>query len=138
MIHETNLGWKGGMAFETNLDGHSLTIDAGSQNGGQDKGMRPKKLLLTALAGCTAMDVVMILNKMKVEVEDLNIKTIGDVTDEHPKQYTNIKLVYQFKGKNLDLKKLERAVGLSQNKYCGVSAVLAKAVNLSYEIEILD
>ena len=138
MIHETNLEWQGGMSFGTELDGHKLTIDAGVEGGGKDLGMRPKKLLLASLAGCSAMDVVSILKKMKVEVDYFNVKSIGDVADEHHKKYTDIKLIYQFKGKDLDLKKLDRAVSLSQDKYCGVSAVLAKALNLSYEIEVLD
>jgi putative redox protein len=137
MKHETLLSWKGNMEFETVLDGHALTIDADESNGGQNHGMRPKKLMLTALAGCTAMDIVSILKKMKIEPEHFQVRVDGNVTDEHPKQYDAMHIVYEFKGDNLPMDKLQKAVELSQEKYCGVSATLRKAVQLTYEIKIL-
>jgi putative redox protein len=137
MKHETLLSWKGNMEFETVLDGHALTIDADESNGGQNHGMRPKKLMLTALAGCTAMDIVSILKKMKIEPEHFQVRVDGNVTDEHPKQYDAMHIVYEFKGDNLPMDKLQKAVELSQEKYCGVSATLRKAVQLTFEIKIL-
>jgi putative redox protein len=138
MNQETLLSWKGDMEFETDLNGHKLTIDAGEQSGGHDKGPRPKVLMLTSLAGCTGMDVISILRKMKVEPDEFNVRVDANVTEEHPKHYNKIHLIYEFKGKDLPEKKLKKAIELSQDKYCGVSAVYRKAIELTYEIKILD
>lgn len=75
---------------------------------------------------------------MQVEVEDFRILTESEMTEEHPKTYTKIHLIYQFKGKDLPIKKLEKAVSLSQERYCGVSALLEKALELDYEIKIIE
>ena len=137
MVHNTLLSWKGNMEFETELNGHKLTIDATPEVGGHDKGPRPKMLMLTALAGCTGMDVVSILGKMKVTFDEFNVRVDGTLTEEHPKYYESMKVIYEFKGDNLDLEKLKKAIELSQEKYCGVSALYKKAISLSYEIKIL-
>jgi len=134
MIHETKLNWKGDMAFETLVDGHLLRIDASDEAGGHDTGMRPKKLMLVALAGCTAMDVIMILKKMKIEPEDFHVQVDGHLTEEMPKRYDSMKIIYEFRGPGLPLDKIRKAIELSQEKYCGVSATLRGSVELSYEI----
>lgn len=118
------------------LDGHEVPIDAAEQFGGQDKGPKPKGLTLTALAGCTAMDVISILRKMKVEPDDFSVEAEADVSDEHPMVFKTIKLVYRLKGKDLPREKVEKAVNLSQERYCGVSAMLQKAAPVTYEIII--
>jgi putative redox protein len=138
MKHETLLSWKGEMEFETDLNGHKLTVDAGEESGGHNKGPRPKVLMLTSLAGCTGIDVISILRKMKVEPEEFNVRIDANVTEEHPKHYNKMHLIYEFRGKDLPEKKLKKAVELSQDKYCGVSAVYRKAIELTYEIKILD
>jgi len=130
------MNWKGGMAFETNLDGHKLVIDAPEQGGGNDLGPRPKVLMLTALGGCTGMDVVSILKKMRVDIIDLAIGIEANVTEEHPKHYDDLKIIYEFKGLNLDKEKLKKAIDLSMERYCGVSAVYKKAMPINYEIVI--
>jgi len=137
MVHNTLLSWKGNMEFETELNGHKLTIDASPEVGGHDKGPRPKMLMLTALAGCTGMDVISILKKMKIEPEAFNVRVDGTLTEEHPKYYENMKVIYEFKGKDLPYEKLKKAVELSQYKYCGVSALYKKAIGLEHEIVIL-
>lgn len=137
MINKTLLRWKGDMEFETELNGHKLTIDATPEVGGHDKGPRPKILMLTALAGCTGMDVVSILKKMKVELEGFNVYVDGTLTEEHPKYYEAMSIIYEFKGKDLPEDKLKKAIELSQDKYCGVSALYRKALKLTYEIRIL-
>jgi len=127
------------MAFENTIDGHKFIVDAAEKFGGKDRGPTPKPLLLTSLAGCTGMDVVSILNKMKQEISWFNIKVEGDLGEEHPKTFENIRLTYQFKAAdNLDDAKVRKAVTLSQDRYCGVSAMLNKVSNLSWEIEYLD
>ena len=137
MKHETKLYWTGQMSFETEIDGHKLTLDAAEEAGGHNLGMRPKKLMLTALAGCTGMDVISILKKMKIVPDEFNVKVDGNVTEEHPKQYDSMHIIYEFKGDNLPEDKLIKAIELSQDKYCGVSALYKKAIKVTYEIRIL-
>lgn len=138
MKHIVDLNWKHNMAFETDMDGHMITIDADKESGGDDLGPRPKKLMLTALAGCTGIDVIMILRKMKVVPDAFNVIVEGDLTDEHPKKYNRMKIVYQFKGKGLPMEKLEKAVKLSEEKYCGVSAVYQEAMKIETEIKMIQ
>jgi len=136
MKQEINLSWKKGMAFETELYGHKLTIDADESNGGQDLGPRPKALMLVALAGCTGMDIASMMAKMRVELVDLNIKVEGEVTEEHPKQFTSMHITYEFWGKELPMDKLEKAVSLSDERYCGVSATLKKGIPVTHSIVV--
>jgi putative redox protein len=130
--------WNENMAFTASIDDHKIIIDLPIESGGTNAGPRPKPLLLVALAGCTAMDVISILKKMKIEPEYFNIRVDGNVTEEHPKHFTDIHLIYEFRGKDLPLDKLQRAVELSQEKYCGVSETLRKALTITSEIRILD
>jgi putative redox protein len=132
--------WKGDMAFEMTLDGHTLIMDADAVVGGNDLGPRPKQLLITALTGCTGMDVVSILKKMQVEIDHFEIITKTELTEEHPKTYTKINLNYQFTGSDLESsrKKIEKAVNLSQERYCGVSALLDKVVDMNYTIKLIE
>lgn len=133
-----NIDWQGDMAFETELDGHKLVIDASPEVGGKDTGPRPKPLMLVALAGCTGMDVVSILKKMRVELDGLRIWVEAEQTEEHPKQYSEMKIIYEFKGKDLPMDKIEKAVNLSEERYCGVSAVYRKAMPVSTEIRVIE
>ena len=137
MEHIVNLGWEGNMKFSTQLDGHTITVDASESNGGNNEGPRPKGLMLVAAAGCTGMDVISILKKMKVEVTYFNLKVEGHTRDEHPKKFLDMKIIYEFKGNNLEFEKLEKAVNLSVDKYCGVNANYRDAMKMSYEIRIL-
>lgn len=137
MKSEVSIKWKGNMAFETEVNGHKLVLDATPEVGGEDRGPRPKPLVMVALAGCTGMDVVSILKKMRVEIEGFEIKVEGNLSEEHPKTFTELKLIYEFKGKDLPMDKLKKAVEMSDEKYCGVSAFYKKAVPLSYEIRLV-
>lgn len=130
----TTVAWKAGMAFDVALDGHSFTVDAKPEMGGADLGPRPKGLLLSALGGCTGMDVVSILAKMRVPLEGFRVEVEAPLTDEHPRVYSAVHLRYVFRGRDLPMDKLERAVQLSQERYCGVSAMLAKAAPVTHEI----
>jgi putative redox protein len=125
------------MCFTSEINGHKLVVDAKEESGGQDKGPRPKALMMLALAGCTGMDVVSILKKMRMEFDDFNVHIESELNDEHPKLYTKMHIVYEFKGKALDMDKIKKAVDLSQEKYCGVSANYKKAMDISYEIKIV-
>ena len=133
---KVNIDWIEDMAFETEINGHKLILDADEHVGGKDRGPRPKPLTLVSLGGCTGMDVVSILNKMRVNFESCRVSIEAEQTDEHPKYYHKIHLTYIFKGKALPMAKLDKAVNLSQDRYCGVSAMLRNSVELTYEIII--
>ena len=127
---------KDGMCFEVDLGGHHFLVDADESVGGMNRGPRPKPLLLSALAGCTAMDVISILRKMKHEPDGFQVEVDGRLTEEHPKIYRTLHIRYVFKGGDLKMEKLQKAVNLSMEKYCGVSAMLRKTAKLTHEIVI--
>jgi len=136
--HVIRTEWKGDMAFEADVNGHKVMMDAPVEGGGQNSGASPKKLQLVALSGCTGMDVVSILQKMRVNIEKVNIEVQGDVADEHPKRYTKMHVIYEFTGKNLPMDKLEKAVRMSEETYCGVEALYRKAIEVTSEIKIIE
>jgi putative redox protein len=139
MAKETvNTKWLSNMAFEAEINGHKIIIDAVPEVGGENRGPRPKPFMLAALGGCTAMDVISILRKMHVEVEGLNVKVEGDLTDEFPKHFYKMHVIYEFTGKDLPLEKLQKAVALSEERYCGVTAVYRKALDLTSEIKMKE
>lgn len=137
MEHEIDLKWLKEMAFEgTQPDGYKIKLDAAETPA--INATKPKPLLLTALAGCTGMDVASLLKKMRIEVKDLNIKVKGILTDEHPKYYRSMHITYQFAGNNLDREKIEKIISMSQEKYCGVSALFRMAIPVTYTVELIE
>ena len=136
--HIIKTEWKGNMAFESDINGHKITMDAPVEAGGENSGPGPKKLMLVALSGCTGMDVVSILKKMRVDIEKCTIEVQGDLTDENPKQYSNMHVIYEFTGKNLAMDKLQKAVKMSEDTYCGVGALYRKAIKVTSEIKIIE
>ena len=121
MAVKVSTKWLGNMRFEsTNPSGHNLFIDAGEENGGKSEGYRPKALMLSGLAGCSGLDVAALIKKMKLDVNDFNIDIEANLTEEHPKYYDKVAMHFHFYGKHLNEKKLQRAVDLSIEKYCGV------------------
>lgn len=124
---------KGKRGFEMDLDGHKLITDTAILNGGDDAGPSPKQLLLAGLIGCMGIDVTMILDKKKIELDDLTIEVEADNTDGTPRVYENIHMTFRFKGENLSKEELEKVIALSKEKYCGVSAMLEKATPITYE-----
>lgn len=130
--------WLNNMAFESEVNGHKIVIDAAPEVGGENLGPRPKTFMLAALGGCTAMDVVSILKKMRVEVEKFNVIVQGDLTEEFPKHFYKMHVIYEFTGEDLPMDKLQKAISLSEEKYCGVSAVYKKVIELTSEIKIIE
>ena len=124
------------MYFNGELDNHIIPLDADQSVGGENKGPRPKGLLLTSLAGCTAMDVISILRKMRAEPEEFYVETEAEVTEEHPKVFKSIMITYYLRGGKVTKEKAERAVQLSLENYCGVTAMLQKACPIDYKIII--
>jgi len=125
------------MAFTANINGHDVVVDTTADDGGEDTGPSPKRLMLASLAGCTGMDVVSILNKMKVAFSNFSIHIDADVTGEHPKIYNHVKITYTIKMALKDRPKMEKAVALSQEKYCGVSAMFRAFAKMENEIVII-
>ena len=131
---------KGGMSFE-GIDDKNLSVLMDAENeaiGGQGLGPAPKKVFLMGLGGCTAIDVIFILRKMKVELDDFKIKIDTELLEDHPKEFKKIHLTYFFYGKDLDERKIKKAVELSQNKYCSLSTMLKRVTDFSYEYEIIQ
>lgn len=135
--NKIDVTWTGNMSFEADVNGFKLAMDADEAVGGQNKGPRPKPLTLASLGGCTAMDVISILKKMRVEPTWFNVEVEGELTEEHPKSYHTIRLTYMFKGEGLDREKLQKAVDLSHERYCGVSALLRKGAAIESRIVVL-
>jgi len=136
MAEVVNIEWAGDMAFEAEVNDFKIMLDAEPRVGGKNRGPRPKPLTLVSLGGCTGMDVISILTKMRVKPDYFNVEVSGELTDEHPKYFHTIHIRYIFRGKDLPMDKLEKAVNLSQDRYCGVSEMLRKSSKLIHEIII--
>ena len=133
-IKSINSVYQGGMSFKTGINGHDVIIDLDKASGGNDLGTSPKILMLVSLAGCTGLDVVSILNKMKVNFSDFAINIGAHQTEIDPKIYDEVAITYTIKVKKTDESKVEKAVGLSQDKYCGVSEMFRAFAKLSNKI----
>ncbi len=134
---EAKVKWEGGMQFlgETQ-SGHQVRMDAAEQVGGKNQASRPTELVLVGLGGCTGMDVVSILEKMRIPFDSFQVDIEGDRAKDHPKVFTEIRLVYRIWGKEIPRDKFERAVTLSQERYCTVSNMLNKTARITYQLEI--
>lgn len=138
VTHHVTTEWQEGMHFISEVNGNQVMLDAASQFGGSGKGSQPKELMLSALTGCTGMDVVSLLNKMRVPFSGFSIEVKANLTQEHPKHYDRVHLIYRFKASNDDRDKIEKAINLSQDKYCGVSFMFKKFAEVSYELVITN
>ena len=135
--NKVNTVWQEKMRFETdNPSGHKLLIDAGEENGGESKGHRPKALMLSSLAGCSGLDIVSLLKKMRAEAADFKIEITAELTDEHPKFYNKVKVDYHFSDSNLQPEKIQKAVNLSVTKYCGVMEMFRQFAEIETEIHL--
>jgi putative redox protein len=130
--------WKGGMAFTGSLEssGYLIPLDSSKSVGGRELGFQPLQLFAVGLVGCTGMDVISILQKKRVEVTDFEVSAEIERAEEHPKIFTKILLTYKVTGKNIDQKDVERAVDLSENKYCPAQAMLKETAEISHKIII--
>ena len=117
---------------------HWITMDGPEKLGGSDAGVRPKELVLIGLAGCTGADVVSILQKKRVNLTDFEINITAQQTEEHPKVFAEIDLEYVFYGKDIKEKDVERAIELSTETYCGVSAMLKKTMPIRHTYRIVN
>ncbi len=132
--HEIETQWMGKMQFNALIDGHTVIMDAPQKSGGEENGAIPKPLVLAALSGCTGMDIIALLKKLNITIDDLNIIVSGELSKQAPIQYLAIHLKYIFKGDVAQKNAAAGAVNDSQEKYCGVSSMLKKALPVTWEI----
>lgn len=125
------------MAFTADINGHPVKMDTTADDGGEDSGPSPKKLMLASLAGCTGIDIVSILNKMKVQFSDFTIGVHAALSAEHPQVYNHVKITYKIKLAEEDKSKMIKAVNLSTEKYCGVYAMFKTFAKMDTEIDYL-
>ncbi len=138
--HEILCSWKENMQFEAkDALGHSLLMDIGEESGGDNAGFRPMPLLLVGLSGCMGVDVKIVLNKMKISLDRLELKIVGELDGETlPRTYKKITIEFYFYGQDLQQKKLEKAIKLAEEKYCNVSAILSQTAELKYNAIIIE
>ena len=136
---EIRTRWIDGMQFlSISSGGHPLVMDASPDGGGRGEGIGPMELMLHALAGCTGVDVVSILQKKRQPLKGLEIKVKGERRQEYPRVYSHVEIEYVFKGKGLDPKAVEQAIKLSQEKYCSVEAHLAAFAQIRSSYRIIE
>lgn len=131
--------WLDGRAFvgETG-SGHAVVMDGSAEAGGRNIGIRPMEMMLLGLGGCTAFDIVMILERMREKVTGLDIALEGERATQDPKVYTHVKLIYKVTGHKLKPANVERAVHLSAEKYCSASAMFAHTAKIEHSFEIIE
>ena len=126
-----------GMSFSAKGEmGYRVDMDHLKAFGGSESASKPMELILMGLGGCTGMDVVLILKKMKTELDDFRIEVMAEQAETYPKVFTHIHLKYHFTGKNIDPANVEKAIAFSQDKYCSVSAMLGKTAIIDHTYEI--
>ena len=136
---KVEVDWKGGKAFEAIADsGHKVMMDASQAVGGENRGSRPMELLLMGLGGCSSIDVTMMLEKSRQNVIDCKAVIEAERADAVPAVFTSIHVHFIVTGKGLSDKHVERAVKLSAEKYCSASIMLAKAVEITHDFEIIE
>jgi len=136
MINKVQTTWKGGMLFESTNPGGNLLINDGEQS--DELAYTPKALMLASLAGCSGLDVASLLKKMRAEVDEFTIDIEANLTDEHPKFYDKVSVIYNFYGKEFKKGKIEKAVSLSVERYCGVMEMFRKFADVTTEIRYIE
>lgn len=132
--HTVETQWMGKMQFNALVQGHTVVMDAPERVGGEDLGPIPKPFVLTALTGCTGMDVIALLRKQQIELQDMEIEATGELTAQLPIAYTSIELTYKIKGDYSHKDQALKAITDSQEKYCGVSFMLKKIMPVDWNV----
>lgn len=131
--------WLDNMSFVGESEsGHSVVMDGPPDSGGRNMGVRPMEMVLLGMGGCTAFDLVLILQRQRQEVVDCHVELEADRADDVPKVFTRIHVRYVVTGKGLDEKKVARAVDMTAEKYCSVSIMLSKAVEITHDYQIVE
>jgi putative redox protein len=135
MKHEIETQWMGKMQFNALVNGHTIVMDAPDKAGGEDNGPIPKPFILSALSGCTGMDIIAIIRKAGKHLSSFNMKVEGEISKQAPIEYTAIHITYEFEGDAGDKADALNAVTLSQEKYCGVSHMLKKIIPVTWDVQ---
>ena len=134
-----SVNWVDGMLMVgKSHSGHSITMDGPPEIGGDNLGVRPMEMLLLGVAGCTMIDVVTTLKKMRQDLTNCETKLSAERADEHPKVFTDIHIQFIVKGQDLDPKKVEKAITLSAEKYCSASIMLGETASITHDFEIVE
>ena len=118
--------------------GHTITMDGAADIGGRNLASRPMEVLLMGMGGCTAIDVVSMLKKQRQDIEGVEVSLLAERAEDHPKVYTSVKLVYTVRGRKLNKALVERAVSLSDEKYCSATAMVKKSASVTHEIVLVE
>jgi putative redox protein len=134
-----SVNWVDGMLMVgKSHSGHSITMDGPHEIGGENLGVRPMEMLLLGVAGCTMIDVVSTLKKMRQDLTQCETKVNAERANDHPKVFTDIHIQFILKGKDLDQNKVEKAITLSAEKYCSASIMLGKTASITHDFEIVE
>jgi putative redox protein len=134
-----SVNWVDGMLMVgKSHSGHSITMDGPPEIGGENLGVRPMEILLLGVAGCTMIDVVSTLKKMRQDLTHCETKVNAERANDHPKVFTDIHIQFIVKGKDLDQNKVEKAITLSAEKYCSASIMLGKTASITHDFEIVE
>ena len=134
-----SVNWVDGMLMVgKSHSGHSITMDGPIEIGGENLGVRPMEMLLLGVAGCTMIDVVTTLKKMRQNLSHCETRISAERANEHPKVFTDIHIQFIVKGKDLDSKKVDKAITLSAEKYCSASIMLGKTAKITHDFEVLE
>ncbi|MDC1318696.1 OsmC family protein [Candidatus Thioglobus sp.] len=134
-----SVNWVDGMLMVgKSHSGHSITMDGPIEIGGENLGVRPMEMLLLGVAGCTMIDVVTTLKKMRQDLSHCETRISAERANEHPKVFTDIHIEFIVKGKDLDSKKVDKAITLSAEKYCSASIMLGKTAKITHDFEVLE
>jgi len=118
--------------------GHTFTMDGAPDIGGRNLATRPMEVVLMGMGGCTAMDVVSMLKKQRQDIEGIEISLVAERADDHPKVFTSVKVVYTVRGRKLNRSLIERAVSLSDEKYCSATAMIKKSASVTHEVVLVE
>lgn len=136
---DATIEWKGNFCFESHSgSGHTVTMDGPPEHGGDNKGPRPMEMLLLGMGGCTAFDVVQILNKGRAGLTACRIKLTAERAGEDPKVFTEIHVHFEFEGDNIKEPLIKRAIELSAEKYCSASIMLGETADITHSYEIIE
>ncbi|SFV88694.1 OsmC/Ohr family protein [hydrothermal vent metagenome] len=131
--------WIDGMTMVgKSASGHTVVMDGPEALGGKNLGIRPMEMLLLGMGGCTTVDVISTLKKMREAVRDCRVEISAERANEHPKVFTNIHLHFMIEGTNLNHKKIEKAISLSADKYCSASIMLGKTATVTHDFETYE
>ncbi len=139
MANTAKVSWVDGALFVAEAgSGHTFTMDGSADVGGRNLGARPMEVMLIGMGGCTAIDVVSMLKKQRQDIMGVEVSLVGERATEHPMVYTEVKLVYTVRGRKLNKALVERAVSLSDEKYCSATAMFKKSAKVTHEIVLVE